>query len=445
MANINPVSLPSAAGINYGEGDVRHFSEGDGLGVPAVSNPTRQLAQRDTLIAEKLNETITEVNNKEQIVPLPVYRTSMPGTSEEIIANFKIPAGYEARVLNAVISSSPVSSDIELNVLWAQGFGNVTGSSVITTTSESTGGTKFSPTGEFIVEIKNKGDTTLEVVASVTLTMRPVSAVSSALLPAPSQAPAGPPGPPGGKGEKGNIGGIGPAGSPGLSYQGRWARTPYPQTYNANDVVVHDFAGTSQSSSFVCLLTHIADDVNQPQPTLTPTAHWDFVAEAGDTGATGSTGQTGTSGVTFIQTAIQGTMWTSSDFVADTYNSGHGAQYGTYTSHPLQAGRRYLIQMTEKAMISPNSPRGQSALTYTTKACFTGTLGFILPNEERNSAATDYDINNILVDVAVHGTFAGTTVVYRTGPEATPTGWNIVVLGEPAAMVINVQGVQTVY
>ena len=111
---IDPVSLPSAAGVNFGEGDVRHFSEGDAVGVPGLSAPTRHLAQRDTLIAEKLNEVIDDVNNKEQIITLPVYRTVLPATTEEIIANFRIAPGYEARVLNAIISSTPVSSEPSL-------------------------------------------------------------------------------------------------------------------------------------------------------------------------------------------------------------------------------------------------------------------------------------------------------------------------------------------
>src|SRR4051812_40472560 len=150
---IKPIDLPSAAGVNRGEGDVRHFSEGDSFSVPGVSGPTRELAERDNLIAQKLNETIQIVNNKEQFVPLPILRTTLPPNDNLVVTNYRIPAGFEARILNASIASSPLSADIQLNIFYATGFGNSTGESLVSTSDEITSGTSFKQNGEFIITI----------------------------------------------------------------------------------------------------------------------------------------------------------------------------------------------------------------------------------------------------------------------------------------------------
>ena len=410
---IDPVSLPTAAGISYGEGDVRHFSEGDAVAVPALSNPTRHLAERDSMLARKLNEVVSEVNNKEQIVPLPVYRTVMPALAEEIIANLRIPPGYEARVLNAVIGSSPTSPDVELNVYWSNSFGNTTGDSVLTTSSETSGGTKFSPTGEFIVSIKNKGDTTLDIVASLTLTMRPSTAVTSALLPAPSIAPGGPPGPKGDKGDVGGPGLTGPPGSPGLAYRNRWVRVPYPQTYAANDVVSFDFAGTSGVSSYVCLLPHIADDINQPQPALTPSIYWDFIAQAGVSGATGAAGTTAPTDITIDSRQVYGTLTTSNDFVG---------QLSIFSSYPLVSkvsGTAFNFPFSETSVIVPgNTPQVLTWLNSQISAQFTGSIGVTLPTISDNLASANYSNFYVNVSITQQGSTSFTpvaTAVYTSG------------------------------
>lgn len=442
---IDPISLPSAAGVNFGEGDVRHFSEGDAVSVPGLSAPTRHLAQRDTDLATKLNEVIADVNNKEQIIALPVYRTVLPATAEEIISNFRIPPGYEARVLNAIISSTPASSDTQLNVLWANGYGNVTGDAVMTTNSESQGGTKFSPTGEFIIEVKNLGDVTLDIVASVTLTMRPIADVTSALLPSPSVAPPGPPGRQGDRGLKGDPGGAGPPGTPGMNYQGRWTETPYPVVYSELDSVTHDFAGTSGASTFICLQSHIATVANQPNPTLVPSLYWDFVAEAGASG-TGIRGPTGASGITISQNYIQGTLFTSTDFKGDYWN-GMEVYNGTYSSLDIRAGSRYLFAMQEQRMLTNDTPRGFSNLSVSIPLCFTGSIGIFLPTVAWNSAAVDYEDTSIALNITCIGTFAGTTTVRRTGEIGSESGYDIFARsgnGNGVPMIVNLYGQQLV-
>lgn len=393
MAYVPPVSLPSAAGVDFGEGDVRHFSQGDSVSVPGLSNPTRQLAARDSLIAKTLNQVVAEVNNHEQIIPLPVYRMVVPPSSDEIVANHRIPVGYEARVLNAVISSSPVSADIELNILWSTGFGNVSGTTVMTTTNESAGGTTFSPAGEFIIQIKNKGSVTLDIVASVMVTMRPITDVSGALLPAATIAPPGPPGRKGDVGEKGGSGGVGPAGSPGLVPRGDWADTPFPISYSQGDVVSHDFAGTNQVSSYVCLQGHVANGVNEPQPSLTPSPFWNFLAEAG---ASGSSGSSSTSAVTidFETNPLQLGLETGADFVAGNSN-------GDYTGGG-SPNTVYSLGVLSETTITYNG-QGNASISGQFKRVFAGSLALVLPKIV-DGATVDWDSDNTSIVVSSNGT-----------------------------------------
>ena len=284
---INPVSLPTSAGVNFGEGDVRHFSEGDEVGVPGLQGPTRQLAQRDNLLASKVNELISRVNNQEQFISVPVNRMIVPPSSEEIIANFRIPAGYEARVFNATVFSSPASSSIELTVSYSEVIGSNSGEAAVTTSSEFFTGTRFYPEGEFIIVVKNTGAVTLDMGASVTLSMRPLEdAVVASYQTSPPTVP-GPPGPRGATGAQG-VGGVsGPSGSPGLQWKGDWANAT---NYAVNDIVRHkylgDGAGTVAVSSYICQIAHDSADVGKPQPYLldqSPSAMpwWGYLAEAG--------------------------------------------------------------------------------------------------------------------------------------------------------------------
>ena len=280
---IDPVSLPTAAGINYGEGDVRHFSDGDHVGVPGLQGPTRQLAERDNLLADRLNEVIGVVNNRENFVAVPINRIIVPPSSEEIVSNYRIPAGYECRVFNATIFSYPASSSIELNIYYSAVVGSNTGEAAVTTTSEFYSGTKFYPEGEFIITAKNTGNATLDIGASVTLAMRPLDPAVVAAYQTSAPSVPGPPGPRGTKGDKGDAGGAGASGSPGLQWRGAWVDST---DYAVNDIVTHNWAGTSQTSSFVCLVAHNSGDTGAPQPSLIPAdmPFWDYMAQAGAAG-----------------------------------------------------------------------------------------------------------------------------------------------------------------
>ena len=126
---ITPLILPKAAGIDYGNGDVRHLTNTDANTAATISFATRNLAERDNIIAEVINSIIAEVNNKEQIIDLQVPRISLAASQSIAVLNYRIPSGFEARVLNAIVSSS--SGLARLEVLWSSTYGATTGTSKI--------------------------------------------------------------------------------------------------------------------------------------------------------------------------------------------------------------------------------------------------------------------------------------------------------------------------
>lgn len=285
MSEIKPLDLPSAAGVEYGRGDVRHFSEDDAVDVPGLQNPTRQLAQRDNLLATKLNEVVGVVNNKEQFVPLVIPKTTVPPGTEEIVTNFKIPEGFEARVLNATIGSSPASSALLLKIYYATGYGNLTGTELVSTQNSFDAGVQFYNDGEFIVAIRNNGTATIEASTSITLTIRPIGSTVGLLV---GSIIKGPRGYPGGRGDLGDKGdpGVGGAGTPGIVWKGAF---PAGSPYTPGNAVSVEIDGIT--SSYICKQ---ATAVSPPDP-----VYWDLLAE-------------GSAGTTFVGMSWQG-AWVSGD------------------------------------------------------------------------------------------------------------------------------------
>lgn len=288
---INPVSLPSSAGINYGNGDVAHLSEGDALAVPSISNATRQLAYRDSLIALALNDVIAAVNNKEQFVPMPGVRTTLPAGSSEILSNFAIPSGLEARVLNATVSSEPTTAGIELDIYYAQGFGNSTGTNIVSTSTVYNGGGSFYNNGEFIFSITNKSNIPVTAIIAVLLTVRPLGDQTSALTPAVVEGPPGPAGQPGLTGSVGPSGAPGAAGTPGIVWMGMWnGNQPGGGIYSPPQAV--SFTGIDDvTSSYIAQASTTSADI----PGFSP--KWQLLAGAAV--IQGEQGPPGTSGFVF--------------------------------------------------------------------------------------------------------------------------------------------------
>lgn len=428
---IKPLDIPNAAGLPYGEGDVRHFSEGDAVNVPGVANPTRYLAERDNLLAAKTNEIIEIVNNQEQLVPLPVLPTLVAPGVEEVIANFRIPAGFEARVFNASISSNPKSSAIELNVYYAEGFGGTTGVSVATTSGEFSGGVSFQQAGELIVAIRNRGDTTLTVTASVLLTMRPLGAQGTLLVGSIVKGDKGDPGMNGGIGLQGNPG-TGGAGSPGMVWTGTWT---FGRSYIPKEVASFTSAvigNGSVTSSAICLVGHTADLTNQPP--ITP--YWDIVAQGSAGTAIGTQGIPGIPGTpaNFVVNIVNGTLATGGDWVSQSIDG-----YATVIS-ALGTNKPGFNE------ILVASQTGTMAWLFGhMRMNFLGSGTLTLPSIA-NGARVDYDTSSIFATVVSNGTEP--VVSSQTNAfTCVPTGgnkWVIKGLGTtPQRAIISVVGAQS--
>jgi hypothetical protein len=409
---IKPVSLPAGAGLDYGKGDVRHFSPGDAVDVPGLANPTRYLAQRDNELADKVNEVIGVVNNQEQFVPLPMVRTIVPPNEEIIVTNYRIPPGFESRILNAAVAADPASANIVLNVYYAQGFGGNTGINVVSTANEFVGGVKFYQTGEFIVTLKNTGPISLELSASVMLTVRPVGAQGTLLVgtvivgPQGNNGMTGPPGPPGPPG-------TGGAGTPGMVWQGAWTNG---NPYNPNDVVSYSLFG-SIASSFICRVSNTAQlGVNDPQ--TDDTVVWNTVALGGATGV----GQQGPPGailnapvITF--TPFNGTFITGADFVA-----GNTTTDGYVGTGLTANGTFNNLGLSEVKIASGTAVGSTMALLFgSPKFYFKGHGTIRLPNTT-DGAAFNYTNSLVHVTVEDNGTTIPTVTVGSQTIISTATG-----------------------
>lgn len=429
---IKPIDLPAAAGLDYSGGDVRHFAQGDAVNVPGLSNPTRNLAMRDNLLAEKVNEVVSVVNNQEQFVPLPVIRTTVPPNEEIIVTNYRIPAGFEARVLNAVISTTPASTSAELDIYYSDSYGGTTGTAVVTCTpgSEFTGDVNFYQTGEFIVVLKNTGASTLELSASVMLTMRPLGAKGTLLVGSVIEGPRGQPGMRGRPGPPG-VPGTGGAGSPGMVWRGPWTNGV---GYVVNDVVSYQYSGTY--GSWICRAANTASTgVNDPQ---TDPVTWNYVAygifQQGSIGPVGPTGGE----PQFYDNIVTGYIVTGADYGTNPYSADY--QAGVVS----QPNRQYPVAARETLVTNSTGTAGLCHLHSAYQSCFTGSVAVILPKTPpTGDALVNYNTTYIHLHVMVAGTvdFFGTIPLFEQHDYGY--GWGVRVLGDkplPVSMILT--GVQ---
>ena len=429
---IRPIDLPAAAGIDYSGGDVRHFAQGDAMNVPGLSNPTRNLAYRDDLLAEKVNEVVQIVNNREQFVPLPVIRTTIPPNEEIVVTNYRIPQGFEARVLNAVVSTVPTTTSAELNIMYSSSYGGSAGTAIVTVTpgSEFTGDVNFYQVGEFIVSMKNTSGLTLEVAGSIMLTMRPVGAegtlLGGSIIEGQQGQPGmtGPPGPPGPPG-------TGGAGSPGMVWVGPWANG---QPYIPNQVVSYQYSGTY--GSWICRTTHVSNSgVNDPQ--VDPVT-WNHVAYGiFQQGAVGPVGPAGGQ-PSFQDNIVNGYFVTSASYGTNPYSS-------DYASGVLsQINTAYPVACRESCMLKASGTEGMAALHVAYQTTFSGSASIVLPR-----VAVDGLVNYNTTSIHLHVMCAGTVDAFGSIPLFTQqvytNGWGITVLGtKPMPISFIVSGVQSV-
>lgn len=387
---IQPVNLPTAAGVDYGKGDVRHFSPGDANDVPSLQNPTRHLAERDNLLATKVNEVITTVNNQEQFVPLPVVRTLLTPNEEITVYNYRIPAGFECRIVNAAVSAMPTSQDIELKVYYSTGFGGVTGMEVISTASEFTGGVQFYNNGEFIVALKNKSGVSLELAASLLMTLRVLGAEGSLLVASVVQGERGTPGPTGPPGPSGTPG-SGGEGSPGMVWTDAYSAL---RTYYAKEVVSFPLYGTL-TSSFIASTTIPASTLTPQASYLANDGKWQPVA----IGAAGPAGPQGTSGtsagaVSYFNSTVSGSLFTGVDWIAS-----DGLYYPNSFTDP---NRKYTLPFQQSAVIN-SVTSGLAFLMYSGRFASAG-FGTIWLPQKWDGALCNFTASNVHISVMSHGT-----------------------------------------
>jgi hypothetical protein len=388
---IDPLNLPGAAGLDFAEGDVRHLALGDEMSATSIGGSTRQLAERDNLIKDKLNEVVAVVNNKEQYVNLPTIRTILPPLAEEVIANHRIPPGFEARVLNAAVSGNPSGSG-RLEIFYSTGFGASSGESLVSTLGEFTGETTFHGSGELIIKLTNIGSTSSEIVASIILTTRPIGEQFGAIIGAGTKGDPGDPGQKGDKGDKGDGGGSGPQGTPGMTWRGPWTTL---NTYATNDGV--SFSSGTLTSGYIS---------TAPNTGTSPAilgGPWDLFS-SGIQGPVGATG----SGPGFASRTVNGTIFTHADYVS-------GAGQGSYQA---LTGGTYTIPFNEVVMRGGTDVTARGiAQSFTTRlADFRGTVTVLLPRIV-DGAEVDYQEANTMHAITSHGSNVTQNVfVQRVSP-----------------------------
>ena len=205
--------MPAASAIEFAGGDVEHLAPTAGLDYRTVSNSTRELAYRDNMLAAKVNELITVVNNKEQIIALPTVRTTLSPGEVLVATNYRIPNGFEARVLNAAVATTPEQA-VLLEILYSQDtFGASDGVSLVSTYTEASATTSFNGTGELIVRLSNVTANPADTTASIFFTLRPSADQAGGVIGPGVKGEKGDPGPTGADGAEGVPGPPGPAAS----------------------------------------------------------------------------------------------------------------------------------------------------------------------------------------------------------------------------------------
>lgn len=458
---IKTINIPSAAAADFSNGDVRHITRGDSLDYLTLQGPTRHLAQRDILLADKLNEVISKVNNSEQYINVPSLRTTIPPGTSLNVENFRIPDGFEARVFNAAVSSS--NSSVQLVVYFGTSFGGVAGTEVVNTVSEASLDTTFYPKGEFIIKLINAGTTSADVTASIVLTMRPVGdTVGDLISPGPKDGKDGKDGVDGVDGADGAPGSPGVQGPAGDSFVwiGRWEDLSLGASVVVNDTASYTSAA-GITSSFICITNH----TKGATPPSTDTANWSLMVNGATsnvptfgsaarnfkvhtesnfvgfsrslTSVTHSTttatatltahGYAVGQSVTIANVAISGSTtnipyngtFTITSKTTDTFSytmlstpssdadASTGAVVGVdgYVT-PTTSGTGIDVtgSITETyVQNSSGSPAGMSILTGAYKFYFTGSITFTLPTISGESSKLDWGVSVVKSFVSAHG------------------------------------------
>lgn len=365
---IDPLNVPKGGGLDFANLDVRHLGQKDGMTWEAVTQATRNLAERDFQLNEKMKEVIGVVNNKEQIIPVPTATMTLPSGASEVVHNFRIPAGFEARILNAAVASNPSNSALLEIFFAASSFGATTGTSIVSSLTEFSGETMFHGIGEFVIKLTNTGSTMATVSASVVVSMRPTSETSGALLSAGAIGPQGKQGVQGKQGPIGPIGNTGAQGRQGLNWRGSWGAGTI---YYENDAVSHTITPNGSMWSFIATRQNVDET-----PQITGIEPWDILASAAGTGQEGPPGASPTFGFN----TVYGTIYTQGDYV-------QGPADGPYVS--LDPGT-HIVSMLETVFGGGQSfESAMSILSGQQQLSYKGTVTLKLPAGTWG-ASTDY-------------------------------------------------------
>lgn len=409
---IDPLNVPNGGGLDFSNLDVRHLGQKDGLTWEAISRATRNLAERDYQLNEKLKEVIGIVNNKEQIIPIPTSTMTLPAGASEVVHNFRIPSGYEARILNATVASNP-SGSARLEVFFASSsYGATTGTSIVSTITEFGGETMFHGIGEFVIKLTNAGSTSANVSASIVVSMRPTTETSGALLSAGAIGPQGPQGVQGGQGPAGPIGPSGAQGPAGLTWRGSWGAGTI---YYENDATSHVIPN-GDTWSFIATRQNLSEE-----PLTTGVEPWDILTSATGTGVEGPAGNS----PTFEFNTVVGTLYTQADYVQGDLDFPYlSITPGTYT-----------VQMDETVIGGGESPNtGAAQLTKHQQVNYKGTISLRLPTIAWGAAA-DYLAQKAIVSFSGSNAYPlikkhnSTNVIDFTNNTVGPTKtqWGIIV------------------
>ena len=393
ITNVEPIALPDAAGILFAGGDVQHPSPTiDAFNAQTIARTTRQLAERDNALARTVNDLVSVVNNKDQFINFPVPPVTVTPGGSTIAGTFRIPPGYEGRVLNAIIASTPFGS-ARLDILYSEGtYGNLTGATeLVSTLSEFTTGTSFKRSGEFIVRYNNTSGRAALVTASVMLTLRPVGAQKGGIIGPGAVGAQGPAGVKGDKGDPGSPGIPGGSGPAGLNWRGEWNVLT---TYAIRDAVRH------VNAAYYALAANLGQ--TPPAPELAPSAFWDLVAY-GPQGLQGTQGDQGEIGVNWAGTWASGSVYTFNDAVYYPLDQNTYISIGAVNTGTAPVDSPYY----DRLLGSTPGPEGP-----------VGPPGFVLRGSY--DAGETYDANDVVSYQfgSITRTFAASTDV----PVATPPG-----------------------
>lgn len=157
--------------------DIRHLGPNDELSSASLLPVSRALAQRDSTVVDKLNEVVGAVNNLSRFVTLPAVPVQVAGGASIQLCNFRVPAGFEVRVINTAVSSSKTDG-AEAAVKYQAGVfgGDGTGlnsSTLVETTSEVSIAGEWVGAGEIVLVLRNQSAESAAIKSSVLLELRP--------------------------------------------------------------------------------------------------------------------------------------------------------------------------------------------------------------------------------------------------------------------------------